>query len=132
MMQAQNKTEMRKFGLMMGAVIAILFGLLLPWLFAHAYPVWPWIIAGIFWLAAAVMPASLKPVHSGWLRFGHALGWINTRIILGLMFYTVFLFVSLIMRLVGKDPMSRTFDKNLNSYRVPSQVRERDHLEKPF
>ncbi len=132
MMQAQNKTEMRKFGLMMGAVIVILFGLLFPWLFEHGYPLWPWIIAGLFWLTAVAVPASLEPVHSGWLRFGHALGWINTRIILGLMFYTVFLFVSLIMRLVGKDPMSRTFDKNLNSYRVPSQVRERDHLEKPF
>ena len=132
MMQSPNKTEMRKFGLMMGAVIAILFGLLLPWLFANAYTKWPWIIAGVFWLAAAAIPASLKPVHSGWLRFGHALGWINTRIILGLMFYTVFLFVSLIMRLVGKDQMSRTFDEKLDSYRVPSQVRERDHLEKPF
>ena len=131
-MNAQTNIEMRKFGLMMAAVIAVLFGLLLPWLFTHAYPLWPWIIAGIFWVAAAAAPASLKPVHSGWLRLGHALGWLNTRIILGLMFYTVFLVVSLVMRLIGKDPMARKFDASLNSYRVPSQVRERDHLEKPF
>ena len=127
-----HSTEMRKFGFTMGAVIVTLFGLLLPWLFEHDYPLWPWIAAGIFWLAAAAAPASLVPVHSAWLRIGHALGWINTRIILGLMFYTVFLFVAVLMKLLAKDPMSRKIDKTLNSYRVQSEQRARDHLEKPF
>ena len=127
-----NSTEMRKFGFTMGAVIVTLFGLLLPWQFEHDYPLWPWIAAGIFWLAAAAAPASLVPVHSAWLRIGHALGWINTRIILGLMFYTVFLFVAVLMKLLAKDPMSRKIDKTLDSYRVQSEQRTRDHLEKPF
>ena len=127
-----HSTEMRKFGFTMGAVIVILFGLLLPWLFEHGFPLWPWIAAGVFWLAAAVAPASLAPVHSAWLRIGHALGWINTRIILGLMFYTVFFLVAVLMKLLGKDPMSRKIDKTLDSYRVPSEERTRDHLEKPF
>ena len=131
-MQTVNSSELRKFGFMMGVMIAILFGLLLPWLFGHGYPLWPWVIAGVFWLTAVAVPASLEPVYAGWMKFGHTLGWINTRIILGLMFYTVFFFVAVLMKLLGKDPMSRKFDKNLNSYRVPSEVRERDHLEKPF
>jgi hypothetical protein len=125
-------TEMRKFGFTMGAVIVILFGLLLPWLFEHDYPLWPWIAAGIFWLAAAMTPATLTPVHSAWLRIGQALGWMNTRIILGLMFYTVFFLVAVLMKLLGKDPMSRKIDKTLGSYRVPVEARAHDHLEKPF
>ena len=131
-MVTNSNTEMRKFGLMMGAVIAALFGLLLPWLFGHAYPLWPWILAGAFWLVAGIAPAALGPVHSAWLRIGHALGWINTRIILGLMFYTVFFVVGVFMKLLGKDPMSRKFDATLDTYRVRSEVRERNHLEKPF
>jgi len=131
-MRAKRNSEMRKFGFTMGAVIVILFGLLLPWLFEHDYPLWPWITAGVFLLAAAAAPASLVPVHSAWLRIGHALGWINTRIILGLMFYTVFLFVAVLMKLLGKDPMSRKIDKTLDSYRVQSEQRAHDHLEKPF
>ena len=127
-----HSTEMRKFGFTMGAVIVTLFGLLLPWQFEHDYPLWPWIAAGVFLLAAAAAPASLAPVHSAWLRIGHALGWINTRIILGLMFYTVFLFVAVLMKLLAKDPMSRKIDKTLDSYRVQSEQRARDHLEKPF
>ena len=127
-----HSTEMRKFGFTMGAIIVILFGLLLPWLFEHDYPRWPWIAAGVFWLAAAAAPSSLVQVHSAWLRIGHALGWINTRIILGLMFYTVFFLVAVLMKLLGKDPMSRKIDKTLDSYRVQSEERARDHLEKPF
>ena len=131
-MQSNNNTEMRKFGFMMGAIIALLFGLLLPWLFGHDFPLWPWIIAAVFWLAATAAPAILVPVHSAWLRIGHALGWLNTRIILGLMFYTVFFVVAIVMKLLGYDPMSRKLDHNLDSYRVPSNARARDHLEKPF
>jgi hypothetical protein len=127
-----NKTEMRKFGLTMALVIAILFGLLLPWLFDYGYPLWPWIVAGVFLLAATVAPALLVPVHAAWMKIGHGLGWINSRIILGLMFFTVFLFFSMIMKLLGKDLMSRKFDNTTSSYRVPSEVRNPDHLEKPF
>ena len=131
-MQPNSKTEMRKFGLPMAAVIALLFGLLLPWLFAYTYPRWPWPVAGIFLLAALATPLLLAPVFDAWMRLGHVLGWINSRIILGLMFYTVFLFVAVLMKLLGKDPMARKFDSTLDSYRVPSEVRARNHLEKPF
>ena len=127
-----NNTDLRKFGLTMGVVIVLLFGLLLPWIFDHGFPLWPWIPAGAFWLTAVAAPALLAPVYRGWMRFGHVLGWINTRIILGLMFFTVFLVVAVIMKLLRKDPLSRKLDKTLNSYRVPSEVRERNHMEKPF
>jgi hypothetical protein len=129
---ANSKTEMRKFGFIMAGMIAVLFGLLLPWLFDSGYPLWPWPVAAIFLLAAVAAPKILSPVHDVWMRIGHVLGWINSRIILGLMFYTVFFFAAILIRLLGKDPMARKFDSSLDSYRVPSEVRERNHLEKPF
>lgn len=131
-MQKINKIELRKFGFTMAAVISILFGLLLPWLFEKTYPLWPWLVAAAFLLPAVVFPQILVPVYHAWIRIGHTLGWVNSRIILGLMFFTLFLFVAVIMRLLGKDPMARKFDSTLDSYRVPSQVRTPDHLEKPF
>lgn len=131
-MQMNSNTEMRKFGITMAAVIACLFGLLLPWLFAYDFPVWPWGVAVVFLLPAIAAPHWLSPVHTTWMRIGHALGWINSRIVLGLMFYTVFLFAAVLMKLLGKDPMARKFDTTLDSYRVASQTRTPDHLEKPF
>jgi len=124
--------ELRKFGLTTGAIVAVLFGLLLPWLFNHGYPFWPWILAGILWLWALIAPATLKPVYNGWMKVGHVLGWINTRIILGLMFYTVFFAVGLVLKILGKDPMSRKIDKTAESYRVTSRVHTKDHVERPF
>ena len=124
--------ELRKFGFTTGAVVVVLFGLLLPWLFNHGYPYWPWILAGILWVWALIAPATLKPVYKGWMKVGHVLGWINTRIILGLTFFTVFFVAGLILKILGKDPMSRKIDKSVESYRVASRVHNKDHLERPF
>ena len=41
------------------------------------------------------------------MKFAHALGWVNTRIILTLVYYFVFTPLALIFRVVGKDPMNR-------------------------
>lgn len=127
-----GKKELREFGLVTGAIVVALFGLLLPWLFDHAWPRWPWIIAGVLWAWALLLPASLLPVYKGWMAIGHALGWINTRIILGIMFYLMFLPVGLILRLLGKDPMARRVDKSQASYRVSHAPRKKDHVERPY
>ena len=47
------------------------------------------------------------------MKFGNVMNWINTRLILGVMFYGIFLPIGLCMRLFGKDPMQRTLDKTL-------------------
>jgi hypothetical protein len=66
------------------------------------------------------------------MTLGHWLGWINTRIILGVMFYTVFFIAGLAMKLAGQDPMSRKLNKTAKSYRVASHARPKDHVERPF
>lgn len=127
-----SKHELRKFGLTTGAIVAALFGLFLPWVFNNSYPYWPWILASVLWIWALIMPVTLRPVYAGWMKVGHVLGWINTRIILGLMFFTVFFVVGLILKVLGKDPMSRKIDNSVESYRVPSRVHTKDHVERPY
>jgi len=127
-----GKKELREFGLVTGAIVAALFGLLLPWLFDHQLPTWPWIITGVLWAWALLLPASLLPVYRGWMAIGHVLGWINTRIILGVMFYLLFLPVGLGLRLLGKDPMARSIDKSLATYRVRHEPPKKDHVERPY
>nr|MDJ0832323.1 SxtJ family membrane protein [Gammaproteobacteria bacterium] len=110
---------LRKFGITTGIIVALLFGLALPWLFdAQSLPLWPWIISGLLWAPALIYPRILNPVYRGWMKIGHALGWINSRIILGLVFYVMVLPMGLIMRLFGKDPMTRKLDQSVSSYRV--------------
>ena len=127
-----DKRELRNFGLIFATGLVVIFGLFLPWLAERPWPAWPWIAAGVFVTAGLVFPLALKPLNAAWLKFGHVLGWINTRIILGLVFYTIFLPTSLLLRLLGKDPMRRKLDPASPSYRIASKSSPRDQLERPF
>ena len=127
-----DKKGLRNFGLLTGTIAAILFGLLLPWIWKHSFPLWPWIVAAVLWLWALVAPTTLNPVYQIWMRIGLVLGWINTRIILGLIFYILVTPMSLAMRLIGRDPMTRKFEPDRETYRVKSLQNERKRAEKPY
>ncbi|NHZ69979.1 MAG: sxtJ [Thermotogales bacterium] len=121
----------RKFGLTTGAIIIVLFGLLIPWLFNLNFVKWPWILGGVLMLWGLLVP-TLKPVYVGWMKFGNIMNWINTRIILGILFYGMFLPIGVVMRLFGKDPMQRKLDSQLSSYRVTSENDDKSNVERPY
>jgi hypothetical protein len=60
----------------------------------------------------------LKPIYVGWMTFAFALGWVNTRLILGIVFYLIFTPAGLVMRLLGKDPLVLRFDRQATTYWV--------------
>ena len=57
------------------------------------------------------------------MALGHALGWVNSRLILGLVFLIVLQPIAFIMRITGYDPL-RIRKKDLLSYRET----KKDHL----
>ena len=124
---------LRKFGFTTGAIIVVLFAFFFPWVFDMAtMPIWPWIIAALLWVPALLVPAVLRPVYTTWMKIGHGIGWVNTRIILGVLFYVMVLPTGLIMRLFGSDPMARKRDGSASSYRIKSVSEAKDRLEKPY
>jgi len=130
-----TKTDLRKFGFIMGTMFALIFGGLFPWIFdktAETWPIWPFIVMAIFWALALIIPESLRKVNEVWLKIGNVLGWINSRIILGIMFYLLIFPIGLILKVFGKDAMNRKLDSNSDTYRRISTQRDAKHLEKPF
>ena len=125
-------SELRHFGWLFAALVAGLFGLLIPWLSGRPTPLWPLIVGVVVFLLATLVPIALKPLYRGWMAFGSVAGWINTRIILWLMYYLVLVPTGLLMRAFGKDPLKRKLDPDAGSYRVASEVQEPAHMEKPF
>ena len=59
----QPITELRKFGFVMAGAIAVVFGLVLPWIFNRPWPTWPFAVAGVFAAFALVWPRALDPVQ---------------------------------------------------------------------
>ena len=127
-----DKKGLRDFGLIFGLMIALVFGIVAPLLWRHALPLWPWIPAGIFWVWALLAPQTLNPVYQVWMRIGLVMGWINTRLILGIIFYIILTPMGIIRRTMGSDPMRREWKRDAESYSIPSQVRTRESMERPF
>ena len=126
-----DKAGLRRFGITTGSIVAVLFGLVLPYLLDHGWPRWPWIVAAVLIAWALVAPGTLRPVYYGWMRIGLVLGKIMTPIILTLVYAIAVVPTSLILRLLGKDPLHRDFDQS-SSYRVKSKDPSIDNMEKPF
>ena len=122
---------LRRFGLLTSGMLILFFAVLIPWIWDLDHPVWPWATAVILGTVALVAPGRLGPVYRLWMRFAEVLGWINTRIILGLVFFLIILPVGLLMRLFN-DPMRRTTDADTLSYRVASHPPKKENMEKPF
>ena len=126
-----DRKGLREFALVTSAVVVGLFGLILPWLFDLAWPIWPWILAGLLVTSGLVAPMALQPVYKLWMRFGLILSKITTPIIMGLVFFLVITPTGLIRRLFSGDPLARNFD-NEESYRVLSKKAPARNMERPF
>jgi len=128
---ADNR-ELRKFGLLTGAIFALLFGFLLPWLRNKHFPLWPLVLWLSLSVPALLRPQLLRPVNAGWTRFGSMLGWINSRVILAIIFYLLVVPMGFVARMLGHDPMGKTFDPAVDSYRVASRPVPVSNMERPF
>ncbi len=132
-MEKVDSKKLREFGLLTGTVFVLLLGLLLPWLKSKPYPLWPWVLALLLGIPAILKPMVLGPVYQTWMKLGHALAWVNSRIILGAVFYLMVTPLGWMMRKMGKNPLEEHAHKSdSNSYKVVLKRREGKHMEDPY
>lgn len=102
----EDPRRARQSALMVGAVLLLIAG----------WNVWkdrPLVygIAGacglLLILIGLISPAASRVFYKGWMRFAGVLGYVNSRILLSLMFYLVITPYGLVMRLFGRDTMNR-------------------------
>ncbi len=100
-----------------GVVLAGLSAAVALWQFFYGHAsLWPWLlIALVALLLAWLAPTWLRPLARGWMWIGHWLGFVNTRLLLGLVFFLVITPVSLLFRLIGRDALALK-KKQANSY----------------
>ena len=110
-----EKLEIRKFGL----GLTVLLCLIGVWqLYKGHVNVYAWFLgsAGLILALAFFAPIVLKPLFKVLTTVGHAVGWINTRILLGIMFYGIFTPIGILSRLIRKDLLDKRLDKDAKSY----------------
>lgn len=131
MSQQATTKELRTFGLMVGGVFSVIG--LWPAVFRGDSPrIWAISVGGALVGLGLVLPSSLKHIHLVWMKIGHVLGYINTRILLGVIFYGLITPMGVIMRIFGKDPMHRVLMPGVDTYRVVRPPRARLHMKNQF
>ena len=126
-----TRKQLRSFGLLVGGGFALIG--MWPLLIYRAGPRW-WAVtlAVLLLIPALVLPGSLTWVYKRWMALGHIMSWVNTRIILGLIFYAVVTPIGLVRRSLGKDPMGKKTRPDLNSYRIIRKPRPATHLKRQY
>jgi hypothetical protein len=122
---------LRSFGLIVGGIFALI-GLWPAVARGEVFRLWALVLAGLLILPALICPRYLQLPHRLWMTLGEGLGWLNTRIILGVVFYVLFTPVGWVMRLRGKDLMRRRWEPAANTYRVARQPRPSAHMTRQF
>jgi hypothetical protein len=87
------------------------------------------ILAGMLWGVAAALavmaiayPPLLRPLHVAVSIVTFPVGFVMSHVLLALVFYLVLTPVALVMRLLGRDTLSRRFEPEAESYWQPAET----------
>lgn len=133
-----NEKTLQHFGMIVGGIILLIS--LWPFLhhlvavaFNHS---WFRLFLGLFGLGliwfALSHPKDLETPYEYWMIVGDKLGWFNTRLILGIIFYGLITPLGFIMRTLGHDPLRLKTMPNETTFKEPMKQRNKDHFEKQF
>ncbi len=126
-----DKNDFRSFGFILGSIFALV-GL---WpLIVRGQPVrfWAFAISTVLAVPALLFPSALKWPYKVWMNMGLILGRLNTRLIMGIVFYFVFTPFGFIARLFGYSPIERHFDRSVETYKVIVKPRHAKHMKQQF
>ena len=122
-----EKSDFRKFGITVGLGLMVIAGFLL-WRGKESFEIL--LVSGlVLFVLGLVIPVVLKPLYWIWMILATILGWIMTRVILGLLFYLVLTPIGIFSRLSGNKFLDLTWDKPKDSYWNYRTTRQRNNEE---
>ncbi|MCM8781407.1 MAG: SxtJ family membrane protein [Candidatus Omnitrophica bacterium] len=110
-----DKSNLKRFGITMGVVFLVASGIFFS-RHKSGLSTWLCLLSSIFLLFSLVKPTLLKPIYILWIQSAFILGWLNTRLLLIVIFYLIFAPIGIIMRLLKVDLLNRRIDRYKKSY----------------
>lgn len=128
---AATTADLRRFGVLFATVfLAIGFW---PTIFRSESPtIWITAVGLAFAFLSAIGPGHLQQPYRAWMWLAGWLAWINTRVILGLVFFLMVTPIGFLARSLGHDPLRLRQDATTHSQKIPLQCRDSKHIERPF
>jgi len=109
-----DKNTLKKFSVTMFFALCIISAILL--LKHKSIFIWFYSSGAAFFLLGALNADLLKPLYIIWMRLALVLSYINTRLILIIVFYLIFTPIGLVMKLFKIDLLDRKIEGNRQSY----------------
>ena len=126
-----SPAEGRRFGFTLGAAFLVLGGVLW-WRDREPAATIALVLAGALLVASVVVPSRLGPVQRAWLGFGAALSRVTTPIFLGVVYFGVISPIGLLLRLRGRNPLTRHRRPVSCWVLRPVEARSRRDMERQF
>lgn len=130
-----RRTDLRRFGLVVGASLVVLAGLIRYGRHSFYVPAGMAVIGLLLLTCATLSPALLAPVRGLWMTLAAGLAWLNARILLTIVFYLIVTPTALLLRLLRRDPMRRRWrEPGAQSYwiRRPGRPCDPDDFRRQF
>ena len=95
------KKDLKNFGVIIGIILS-LFGFFLIHRGTESF-IYFLSVGLIFFCLSFIAPKILKPIYKLWMTFAVIIGWIMTRLILSVLFYSLITGIAILTRIIGKD-----------------------------
>lgn len=119
-----QKKQLIQFSYIISFGFPIIIGWIIPAIGGDPFRKWTLIVSIPSMLLGQINPDLLLYPYKLWMKIGYILGWLNSRIILLLVFFLVLQPIALIMKLFGYDPLrlkkgyQKTYKEKKNNKKI--------------
>lgn len=124
-----KKSDLKTFALIWAGIF-MLVGMV-PFLKHGNIRIWAVAVSLIFIILAFTKPEMLTKFYQVWMKIGHFIGGIISKIIMFILYFGVFTPISLFLKLIGKDLLNKKVDTSQKSYWI-NRERQPESMKNQF
>ncbi|MBI2481347.1 MAG: hypothetical protein HYV60_22725 [Planctomycetia bacterium] len=119
-----SRKELRVFSWLLIGFGAIVAAILYRRLESQTPAATALIVTSAIGAAGLAAPTLIRPVYVVWMALAFPIGWTVSHLMMLMVYYLVLTPIGLAMRLCGRDPMQRRFDRRAQTYWLPRTPRK--------
>lgn len=119
-----SRKELRVFSLLLIGFGAIVAMILFRRLESQTPAVAVLIVTSAIGVIGLAAPPLIRPLYVVWMALAFPIGWTVSHLMMLAVYYLVLTPIGVAMRLCGRDPMQRRFDRGTQTYWLPRTPRK--------
>ena len=118
-----KKYSDKYFGLIFSLIFLIIS--IFPFFYNNPIRIWSLILSFLLLLIAFIYPKLLSKFNNLWSKFAYIIARIIDHILLFLAYVFAILIIGILLKLLKKDPLLKSYNKNINSYWIKKEDSEK-------